>query len=445
MAQTRRGLWVPLSIGFGTLLVLIALATLITLTKSFDIFQQLSDAHERHYRVAEALLRLRSDLYLAGVVKRDFLLDRADNQEANYGQKFSEIQASAEESLKTIERAFGQQGSKSITRLRSEVTSYMKPLREALDWEPVQAAALRWYLLRLQLRQRTAALQIAAEIENLNGDALKNQQKRIIDAEHDFRRTLLLISLASVSLGILIAGFTMVYTRRLEKHSDEVQYELRRLSQHVVKVQEHERRSISRELHDEVGQMLTGLRMELANLDGPAIRQNPADYHRLQEAKQLTERTLQSVRNLSMLLRPSMLDDLGLSPAVNWQAKEFSRRSGIPVDLSIQGEVDSVPDDVRTCLYRVVQETLTNVARHAHARRIRLAIKREGASVTAAIEDDGDGFVVTRPRAQGLGLLGIKERVQELSGTVHITSAPKKGTRIFVQIPVEGAATGAVA
>lgn len=115
------------------------------------------------------------------------------------------------------------------------------------------------------------------------------------------------------------------------------------------------------------------------------------------------------------------------------------------MDLSIQGEVDSVPDDVRTCLYRVVQETLTNVARHAHARRIRLAIKREGASVTAAIEDDGDGFVVTRPRAQGLGLLGIKERVQELSGTVHITSAPKKGTRIFVQIPVAGAATGAVA
>ena len=140
-----------------------------------------------------------------------------------------------------------------------------------------------------------------------------------------------------------------------------------------------------------------------------------------------------------MLLRPSMLDDLGLSPAVNWQAKEFSRRSGIPVDVVIQGEVDTVPDEVRTCLYRVVQEALTNVARHARAKRIRLLVQREGELVSVAIEDDGTGFALLTPRTNGLGLVGLKERVAELSGTVQIASAPGKGTRVSVEIPVAGA------
>lgn len=436
----RRKLWVPLSVGFGTLLLLIIAGAISTLTKSVAIFEQLSTAHERHYRVAEALLKLRSDLYLAGILKRDFLLDRYDNQAVNYGEQFAEIQTSAEASLKTIEEAFKDHPSRSLASLRSEVTAYIKPLREALDWEPVVAPGLRSYLLRLQLRQRTAALQIAGEIEKLNSDALRSQQSQIAAAEHDFRRTLLWITMAGVLLGTAVSAFTIRYTRRLERDSDEVQSELRRLSQHVVRVQEHERKSISRELHDEVGQMLTGLRMELANLDGPAIQQNSSDHQRLQEAKRLTERTLQCVRDLSMLLRPSMLDDLGLSPAINWQAREFSRRSGIPVDVAISGEVDGVPDEIRTCLYRVVQEALTNVARHAGATRIRLTMRRDGDEVSVAVEDDGTGFSMSRTRGtHGIGLVGLKERVTELSGTVKIDSAPGRGTRILVRIPVAAA------
>lgn len=436
MDGQRRRLWVPLSVGFGTLLALTLLGALVTLTKSFTIFEKLSDAHKKHYHVAETLMRLRSDLYLAGILKRDFLLDRSEDQPISYGDQFAEIQSSAEVSLKTIEAAFAEDP-QSVARLRSEVTSYMRPLREALDWEPVAAPGLRRYLLRLQLRQRTAALEIAGELEKLNSNALREQQEQIALAEVDFRKTLIWISFAGLLLGITVAAFTILYTRRLEEESNEAQGELRRLSQHVVKVQEHERKSISRELHDEVGQMLTGLRMELANLDGPAIQQNAGDYQRLQDAKRTAERTLQCVRNLSMLLRPSMLDDLGLSPAVNWQAKEFSRRSGIPVDLTIKGEVDSVPDEVRTCLYRVVQEALTNVARHAQAKRIRVAISRHDGHVSVAIEDDGIGFSVSRSRkATGLGLVGLKERVSELSGDVQIVSAPGQGTRLYVQIPL---------
>jgi signal transduction histidine kinase len=433
----RGRLWAPLITGFAALLALTAAGSLVTLRQSFLIFDQLESAHSRHDRIAEALMRLRSDLYLAGILKRDFLLDRTQDESVSYGEQFSDIQGSVEQNLTIIERAFGNNVPE-VRRLRTEVAAYMKPLKEALDWEPVTIVSLRNYLLNLQVKQRTAALRMAEEIEKLNTDALRNQRAQIGTAEQDFRQTLVWISAVGLLLGISVAGFTIVYTRRLERLSEDAQSELRQLSQHVVRVQEHERKSISRELHDEVGQMLTGLRMELANLDGPAMQQSTADYQRLQEAKRLTERTLQCVRNLSMVLRPSMLDDLGLSPAVSWQAKEFSRRSGIPVDVVIDGEVDGVPDELRTCVYRVIQEALTNAARHAHASRIRVSVRRQSDRLTLVIEDDGVGFSVQRGRGRhGLGLVGMKERIQELSGNVRIESSPGKGTRILAIIPVQ--------
>ena len=430
----------PLTLGFGVLLVLTVAATVITLTKSFAIFESLTQTYDKHEEVAHALHSLRSDLYLAGILKRDFLLDRNPGDSVSYGDQFTKIQASADDNLRLIETSLGRERRGTVAQLRSEVTAYMRPLKEALDWDPILVPSLRSFLLRAQLKQRSEALQMAGEIETLNRELLRVQQDRIRVAESEFRRTLISISVASVFIGITVALFTIFYTRRLERHSEDVRRELKRLSQHVVKAQELERRNISRELHDEVGQMLTGLRMELANLDVPAIQQNTADYQRLQEAKRLTERTLQCVRDLSMLLRPSMLDDLGLSPALRWQAKEFSRRSSIPVTVNIQGDVDSVPDEVRTCLYRVVQEALTNIARHAHAQRISLIVKREGEHIEATIDDDGQGFdTLQAPSSAGIGLIGLKERVSELAGTTKIVSRPGKGTQVSVQLPVPAA------
>jgi signal transduction histidine kinase len=437
MRLPEKTIRVPLTLAFALLLALIVAAAAVTLTRSVAIFDLLAQTHDAHDEAAEALQRLRSDLYLAGILKRDFLLDRDTEQAASYGEQFAAIQASADQNLKFIESSLGRQQPETVRKLRSEVTAYMRPLKEAFDWDPIVAPWLRAFLLRAQVKQRTAALQMAAEIEKLNADSLKVERERIRIAESDFRRSLLAISSITVLIGLIVAIFTIVHTHRLERHSEEVRGELKRLSQHVVRAQEIERRNLSRELHDEVGQMLTGLRMELANLDVPGIQQNAADYHRLQEAKRLTERTLQCVRNLSMVLRPSMLDDLGLSPALRWQAKEFSRRSGIPVDLSIDGDIDAVPDDVRTCVYRVVQEALTNVSRHADAHRIKLLVRREGERMAVTIEDDGKGFdVSSSPKTPGIGLLGMKERVSELSGTTRITSEPGKGTHIAVHIPV---------
>jgi signal transduction histidine kinase len=428
---------VPLTLAFALLLVLIVAAAAVTLKKSFTIFELVAQTHDAHSEVADALQHLRSDLYLAGILKRDFLLDRNPEEAPSYGEQFAAIQTSADQNLAIIEKGLGRHQRESVRRLRSEVTAYMRPLKEALDWDPILAPALRNFLLRAQLKQRSTALQMAGEIEKLNRDLLDVQKNRIRAAEGGFRKTLLGISFATAVIGVTVALFTILYTRRLERQSEEVRFELKRLSQHVVRAQETERRNISRELHDEVGQMLTGLRMELANLDVPAIQQNTADYQRLQEAKRLTERTLQCVRNLSMVLRPSMLDDLGLSPALQWQAKEFSRRSGVPVNVRIDGDVDAVPEDVRTCVYRVVQEALTNAIRHADAHKINLLVRRQGERIEVAIDDDGKGFDLSKPpRTAGIGLVGLKERVSELSGITRIESEPGKGTHISVRLPV---------
>jgi signal transduction histidine kinase len=131
-----------------------------------------------------------------------------------------------------------------------------------------------------------------------------------------------------------------------------------------------------------------------------------------------------------------MLDDLGLEPALRWQAKEFSHRTGVPVSVTIQSKLDRFPEPVRICLYRIIQEALTNCAKHAEAHRVTLTIKVEGDVVFASIQDDGIGFDAQRLQTQGLGLLGMWERVRALEGQVTITSQPGTGTLVTLSLPV---------
>ena len=206
-----------------------------------------------------------------------------------------------------------------------------------------------------------------------------------------------------------------------------------RLSNQLVRVQEDERRTISRELHDEIGQILTGLRMELGSL---SRGESDAGYReRLDSVKRLAEEALRSVRNLALLLRPSMLDDLGLEPALRWQAKEFSRRTGIPVSVDIQGNIDSLPEAVRICLYRAIQEALTNCSKHAEATRITVTVSQKKDLISASVEDNGRGFDA-RQRTSGLGLVGMEERVRALQGRFAISSVPGERTSVSLSLPL---------
>jgi signal transduction histidine kinase len=221
------------------------------------------------------------------------------------------------------------------------------------------------------------------------------------------------------------------------RRAEQAEHEMRRLSQQLVRTQEEERRRISRELHDEVGQMLTALRMELRALhrlhDAPKARFEA----RMDESKLLLERTVQAVRDLAMGLRPAMLDDLGLVPALEWQAREFERRHDISVSLTLDQSFDSLPDNYRTALFRIVQEALTNCGKHSSASAIEISLQNQNEVVHLSITDDGVGLRDASGRSVGLGLLGIQERIRELGGWFSAQNRAGGGTELVAEIPLE--------
>src|SRR5262249_8948292 len=147
------------------------------------------------------------------------------------------------------------------------------------------------------------------------------------------------------------------------------------------------------------------------------------------------ENCMKVVRNMALLLRPSMLDDLGLVPALDWQAREVSKRTSLDVTVATELETDDLPDEYKTCIYRVVQEALHNSARHSRASAVRIRVQQDPRRLTLSIQDDGQGFDVKQMK--GLGLLGIHERVAQLGGECHVHSEPGSGTMLTIELPFQ--------
>jgi len=202
----------------------------------------------------------------------------------------------------------------------------------------------------------------------------------------------------------------------------------------VVGGQELERRRLARELHDETGQALTSILLGLRAVDeagsGDDVRTAVSDL------RELVVATLQDVRRLAVQLRPKALDDFGLVPALGHLAQTFSETSGIAVDLEAQLGEERLPSEVETTLYRIVQEALTNVVKHAEAQKVSILLVRRKGSATAVIEDDGRGFDPSAASADSLGLQGIRERAELHDGRLTVESAPGSGTTLVVEVPL---------
>jgi signal transduction histidine kinase len=293
-------------------------------------------------------------------------------------------------------------------------------------------------------------MDLAREVAKLNQQNLDRERQRIRESQEVLHKFLLKIMWFALGLGTVVALVTTYRVTTLERKHDEqthrieeAENNLRRLSRRLVQAQEGERKSLSRELHDEVGQMLTALGIELGNLHSFRSSDQSAFHAHIDDAKRLNTDVMRAIRDLAMGLRPSMLDDLGLAPALEWQGREFSRHTGVPAVVTVDGVMDGLPEAHRTCIYRIVQEALTNCAKHAKAKNVSVTVQGQAGQVEAVIQDDGIGFNSTH-RSGGLGLLAIEERVQELEGALQIISQPGKGTTLRVRIPVkQGEATWA--
>ncbi|WP_376796902.1 ATP-binding protein [Thermogemmatispora sp.] len=210
-------------------------------------------------------------------------------------------------------------------------------------------------------------------------------------------------------------------------------------STQIINAQEQERKRIARELHDETSQMLTSLLISLAILEKSVT--SPEARERIADTRNLAHQTLRAIRNLSIDLRPSALDDLGLLPALRWYIKEYQQKCSIEVEFSATGFKGRLPAEMETVLYRIVQEALTNTARHANATKVSIVLREEDGAVYATIRDNGCGFDVealmkTPGQERGLGLAGMQERAVLLDGTLEIKSRPGEGTTIEVRLPL---------
>ncbi|MGH9857454.1 MAG: sensor histidine kinase, partial [Acidobacteriota bacterium] len=207
----------------------------------------------------------------------------------------------------------------------------------------------------------------------------------------------------------------------------------------ILRTQEEERAKISREMHDGIGQELTALKMNLDILS-PVISPglSAENQERWNETKSIAEQALQDIRELSRLLRPRMLDDLGLFPTLRWYVRTFVKRVNIPVDLQIDGDEEKLNPEKQTILFRVVQEALNNVAKHSRATSAVVRLQCNEQEAYLRIRDDGIGFDPNTPRSSesGSGLAGMRDRVMLYKGRFDIHSEPQRGTQLEISIPL---------
>jgi signal transduction histidine kinase len=233
------------------------------------------------------------------------------------------------------------------------------------------------------------------------------------------------------------------YSQLLEQ-SDQMQEQLRRLSRQILSAQEEERKQISRELHDVIAQTLTGINVRLAALKKEASLNTAGLDRNITRTQRLVEKSVDIVHQFARQLRPAVLDDLGLIPALHSFLKNFAARTGVRAHLTAYAGVEQLDPARRTVLFRVAQEALTNVARHAQASRVDVSIQKLPHGICMKIKDDGKSFKVERVLSgrgsKRLGLLGMRERLEMVGGRFEVQSAPGQGTTVTAQFPTGKAA-----
>jgi signal transduction histidine kinase len=431
--------WPVAALALTGVLVLVAVSVLASSRRAREIFRQIDDINAHHQQIETKLRSLRSDVNLSGILVRDYLLDTSEP--AAYRTRLAQLRTANKATALELRHMISPGASGRMGRLQTTLDEYWQTFDPLFGWTPAEKLTRSAVFLRNQvIPRREAVLTIALEIEELNNDNLEKQRAQVAARERAFQDDLIRMLWRSLLLGVVVALTAVVRLRVLERRTDDqreqaldAERQMRSLSQQLVAAQEEERKKLSRELHDQVGQMLTALRMELGRVD--RLTAGDAAARSVAESRQLVDTMLRSVRDLALGLRPSMLDDFGLQPALEWHVRDLARRHGVHVDLQIAGEVSHLSERYRTCVYRVIQEALTNSVRHARPDRISVSVNATGHELAVLVADDGIGLDPAR-RGVGLGLLGIEERVRELGGTTLIRSAEGGGTSIRIRLPL---------
>ena len=428
--------------GFGGLLAIMAIAGIYGMGVLQKIRRNDTQIRRQFLSNNHSLNDIRSQLYLSGTYVRDYLLEPDPDRAEIYRASLEEVQHRIDLALESFGRQLDPGQRQYYTELLTGLSGYWRILAPTYQWDTNQRRREGYVFLRDEIFPRRAAmLAIADRIAYINEQQLNAGNHRVDYLLSEFQTRLAIILLATLLLGLGMAAFNTRKILRLEAQAHTQYHEvvgarrdLKALSARLVHAQEDERRSLSRELHDEVGQALSAVLVELRNLSAAsAVQTDEQSRGHVETVKSLVENSVRVVRNMALLLRPSMLDDLGLVPALQWQAREVSKRTSMNVSVATELASEDLPDEYKTCIYRVVQEALHNCSRHAHATKVRIRLQQEPNRLSLSIQDDGQGFEVRQTK--GLGLLGIEERVASLGGKYEVHSAPGSGTIVAIELP----------
>jgi signal transduction histidine kinase len=432
-----------LIVGFGGLLILMAFAGADGL-QALQQIQTRNDLIRDDFMLrTQVLERIRGDLYLSGTDVRDYLLEPQAGKAEGHRYTLLETRKDMDAALQQYSRLLGSGEAEPFRVLTRELAAYWEVLEPTFEWTADRRQKQGYAFLRDEVfPRRTSMLAIADQIRGFNEAQLNSGKVAVQFSYQQFRSRLLITICLTIALGLVLAIFSTRKILELEDTSDRhykeishARVELKQLSARLLEAQEEERRLISRELHDEVGQALTGVLVEMANLSNlMRNKEEPALSKKADEIKRLLEESISVVRNMALLLRPSMLDDLGLVPALQWQAREASKRSGIWVKVAAEEVSDELTEDHKTCIYRIVQEALHNIVKHANARNVTITVTQEPERLLLSIQDDGRGF--NPPQERGMGLIGMEERVSALGGRLVVESALGEGTMLRVALPL---------
>jgi signal transduction histidine kinase len=424
------------------LLLLIVVSTSTSLRKAQAIYAQLDQLNAHHQDVDTKLRRLRSDVNLSGIFVRDYLLDVAREHAPEYRDRLTEFRETNKATVAELLVLDASHAGR-IRSLEAQLDDYWETFEPLFDWtvnEKIFRSAT--FLSKEVVPRREAILTIAEEIEQLNNANLATQRAEVTRRQTAFSEDLRRLRWQTVLVGIIVAVVVVLRLRVLEQRSDEqraraeeAEHQMRDLSRERDAAQEEERKRLSRELHDHVAQLLTALRMELGRIERARGQGDTRIAAAVSEGKNLIDTLFRTVRDLAHGLRPSMLDDFGLQAALEWQVRDFMSRYGASVELVCTGDLDALSDRHRTCVYRAIQEALTNCVRHSKAGAITVRVIRSEEALALSVTDDGVGFNPAN-RSGGLGLRGIEERVTELHGTMAVKSTASQGTTLTIQLPL---------
>lgn len=434
-----------LILGFGVTLGLWLLTGAEFARRLTDVEQRSTEVSRRYVQAQDLLAEVRTRVLTAAVLVRDALLDAEAETQAGHRQQVHQMLLDAGSALEQYDPALDPaREHAAVADLQQQLGTFRDEML-ILVQTPGRPSAreVRGLLNREVVPRRNAILAATEEIQAANRRAFIAQQQATA-AEYAVaeRRRWQGLGLALLA-GLGVAVLATVYAGRLERRlvtqlqkDAESTRRLQELSGKLITAQEAERRRIARELHDEIGQVLSAVKVELV-LAQRAMDNGQPQARLLDRVQAIADEALHSVRDLSRLLHPAQLDHLGLSDAVAWYIRDFSTRFGIPVEFTHEG-IDRFSPDVEVAVYRIIQEALTNVARHASPSRVRVHLAARDGVLEVTVEDDGVGFAAPGAAAgppSGLGLIGMRERATVLHGVVDVASAPGSGTRVTARLP----------